>query len=44
MTATCTQTLYAPNPPQLDEPWLKIAFIAVAVIVVAITAAFALGS
>ena len=41
MTAACTRTLYAPNPPQLDEPWLKLA----AVLVVAILiAAVALGS
>lgn len=24
MTATLTRTLYAPNPPQLDDPWVKI--------------------
>ena len=23
MTAACTQTLYAPNPPQLDDPWMR---------------------
>lgn len=41
MTAALTQTLYAPNPPQLDEPLLKAALI---VIVVILAAAFAVGS
>ena len=45
MTATCTQTLYAPNPPQLDEPWLKLAVICVAVVlIVTLVAALAVGS
>ena len=30
MTAAApTQTLYAPNPPQIDEPWFKIAIVLV---------------
>ena len=45
MTPTCTQTLYAPNPPQLDEPWLKIAVICVAVVfVVTLVAALVTGT
>ena len=44
MTATCTQTLYAPNPPQLDEPWFKLAVIVVAVVLVVTVAALAFGS
>ena len=39
MTAASTQTLYAPNPPQLDEPWLKAALVVIGVIVLAILAA-----
>ena len=27
MTAVLSQTLYAPNPPQLDDPWLKLLLI-----------------
>ena len=27
MTATLTRTLYAPNPPQLDDPWIKVALL-----------------
>ena len=30
--ATLTRTLYAPNPPQLDDPWLK-ALLAVIILV-----------
>jgi len=45
MTAANTQTLYAPNPPQLDEPWLKLAVICVAVVlIVTLVAALAVGS
>jgi hypothetical protein len=30
-TAACTRTLYAPNPPQLDDPWLRGMIILLAV-------------
>ncbi len=40
-TAACPRTLYAPNPPQLDDPWLKIALVIVTIILLA---ALALGS
>jgi len=32
MTTASTQTLYAPNPPQLEEPWLKAALLIVALV------------
>ena len=35
MTTACPRALYAPNPPQLDEPWLKIALLLVAVVLIA---------
>ena len=41
MTTACPRALYAPNPPQLDEPWLKIALLLVAL---ALIAAIVLGS
>jgi hypothetical protein len=41
MTTAPTQTLYAPNPPQLDEPWLKAAVVMVALVLLA---ALSLGS
>jgi hypothetical protein len=35
MTTACTQTLYAPNPPQLEEPWLKAALLIIALVLLA---------
>ena len=39
MTTASTQTLYAPNPPQLEEPWLKAAVVIIALVVTAALAA-----
>jgi hypothetical protein len=35
MIAACTQTLYAPNPPQLEEPWFKAALLIVGIVLLA---------
>ena len=35
MTTSCTRTLYAPNPPQIDEPWLRIALLLVVLVLIA---------
>ena len=40
MTTTLTRTLFAPNPPQLDDPWVKI----VLVVLVAAATLIGLGS
>jgi len=37
-----TRTLYAPNPPQLDDPWMRA--LLVLLIVFGLAALFALGS
>ena len=43
MTATLTRTHYAPNPPQLEDPWVK--FLVAALLGVAgLAAVFVLGS
>ena len=39
MTAASTRTLYAPNPPQFDEPWIKLVLGLAAVLLVAVFAA-----
>lgn len=36
---TATQTLYAPNPPQIDEPWLKAVVVVIALVLIAALAA-----
>lgn len=43
MTATLTRTQFAPNPPQLEDPWVKILTV-VLLGVLAMAALFALGS